>query len=312
MKLTQKKQLATQKALVFGAPFSGKSKFVGKLAEVFNLLWIDLEKGHTVLFSLPEEAQARIEIIDIPDTKMFPIAIETILKIIKGAEVFICELHGKVSCQLCKKAEAATVRVCLDEIQGDTIVVIDSLTQLSNSAMNHLLKGQDDLYRPEWGDYRNQGALLETFLSQVQQAKYNIVCITHEIETQLEDGKTKLVPLCGTTTFSRNTAKYFDHCIYVEVKNKDHKFASSTTYSNMVLTGSRLDIAIETKKEATLLDIFTGKKEITTQAPAQPNLILKKPAPLIPTKDIEEVVQAIEVKSQADIVRGKLSSLLKR
>jgi len=145
----------------------------------------------------------------------------------------------------------------LNELEDDTIVMVDSLTQLSNSAMNHLTRNENDTYKPEWTDYRNQGQLLDKFLSQVQQAKYNIVCITHVVETELEDGKKKLVPVCGTTAFSRNTAKYFDHVVYCQVSNKKHNFASSTTYANNVLTGSRTDIALEDNtKGATLLDIF--------------------------------------------------------
>lgn len=107
---------------------------------------------------------------------------------------------------------------------------------------------------------------MDKFLSQVQQAKFNIVCITHVVETELEDGRKKLVPVCGTTAFSRNTAKYFDHVVYCEIKNKKHNFASSTTYANNILTGSRTDIALESTEAPSLLAIFEGK--VGTPAPA--------------------------------------------
>ena len=267
MKLTDKKLSRTHRVLVYGEPKSGKTELAARLAEKFNILYIDLENGYETLLKLPHEWQERVEIISIPDTKVFPIAIETMLKVVTGARVEICEEHGKVGCAICKKNGAAYSTVELNALTEDWIVIIDSLTQLSNSAMNHLTRNENDTYKPEWTDYRNQGQLLDKFLSQVQQAKYNIVCVTHVVETELEDGKKKLVPVCGTTAFSRNTAKYFDHVVYCQVSNKKHNFASATTYANNVLTGSRTDVALEENKVPTLLDIFVEKNTAGTVAP---------------------------------------------
>jgi len=266
MKLTDKKLSKTHRALVYGDPKSGKTQLAAALSAKFNLLYIDLENGYETLLKLPQEHQERIELISIPDTKVFPIAIETMLKVITGNKVEICDAHGKVGCAVCKKEGNSFSTVELNSLSDDWIVVVDSLTQLSNSAMNFLTKAQDDTYKPEWTDYRNQGQLLDKFLSQVQQAKFNIVCITHVVETELEDGRKKLVPVCGTTAFSRNTAKYFDHVVYCEIKNKKHNFASSTTYANNILTGSRTDIALESTEAPSLLAIFEGK--VGTPAPA--------------------------------------------
>ena len=268
MKLTDKVLSKTHRVLVYGEPKSGKTELAARLAEKYKLVFIDLENGYETLLKLPKEWQERIEILSIPDTKVFPIAIETMLKIVTGSKVEVCDTHGKVACALCKKDNGTFTTVELNALQDDTIVIVDSLTQLSNSAMNHLTKTQDDTYKPEWTDYRNQGQLLDKFLSQVQQAKYNIVCITHVVETELEDGRKKLVPVCGTTAFSRNTAKYFDHVVYCEVKNKKHNFASSTTYANNILTGSRTDIALEGSATPNLLTIF-AEQSVAQQTPAQ-------------------------------------------
>ncbi len=255
-KLSNLQESKTRRVLVFGGPKSGKSELAGKLAEHFNLLFFDLENGYETLFKLPKEFHERIDVISIPDTKVFPIAIETMLKVITGNRTEICEAHGKVSCSLCKKDSAAFSVVELNNLSDETIVVFDSLTQLSNSAMNHLTKDQGDLYKPEWTDYRNQGQLLDKFLSQLQQSRYNSVCITHETETEMEDGRKKLVPVSGTREFSRNTAKYFDHVVYCEVKNRKHCFASGTTYSGNVLTGSRTSVELEKDEVPTLLRFF--------------------------------------------------------
>jgi hypothetical protein len=256
MKLTEKKLSKTHRVLVFGEPKSGKTEIVGGLSKEFDLLYFDLENGFATLLKLPPAQQERIDLISIPDTKVFPIAIETMLKVVTGMRTEICEKHGKVNCPLCKKDSLPTTVVELNTLPDSTIVVVDSLTQLANSAMNHLTKTQDDTYKPEWTDYRNQGQLMDKFLSQIQQASYNICCITHVVETELEDGRKKLVPVAGTTAFSRNTAKYFDHVVFCEVKNRKHNFASSTLYSNTVVTGSRTGIEVEKREVPTLLDVF--------------------------------------------------------
>lgn len=267
-KLTSLAAATTNKVLVFGEPKSGKTELAGKLAEKYNLLWFDLERGHGTLTKLPDAFKERIEIVCIPDTRSYPIAIETMLKVITGAAVEICDAHGKVNCMVCKKAEAAFTRVCLKELSSDTIVVIDSLTQLANSAMNFLQKDKPDTAKPEWEEYSNQGRLMDKFLSEIQQASYNVVVITHVTETEMEDGKARLVPVGGTRSFSRNTAKYFDHVVFCEVKNKSHKFASSTTYANNVLTGSRTDVELEKDSVPSLLAIFEGKKPATAATAA--------------------------------------------
>jgi hypothetical protein len=277
MKLTQKVVSKTHRTLVFGGPKSGKTQLVGALSEHFNLLWFDFENGYETLLKLPQEWQERIELVSVPDTKVFPIGIETALKIVTGSPIEICEEHGKVSCALCKKDQKPTVRVCLNELDETWIAVFDSLTQVSNSAMNHLTKNQPDDYRAEWSDYRNQGQLLDKLLSQIQQAKYNVVCITHETETEMEDGKKKLVPVSGTTNFSRNTAKYFDHVVYCELRNKKHAFASATTYSNTVLTGSRTDVTLESDETPSLLRIY--KPELYAGEQKKTNIVTANSVP---------------------------------
>jgi Ni2+-binding GTPase involved in maturation of urease and hydrogenase len=268
MKLTNKVVSASHRVLVYGPPKSGKTQLVSQLAAKYKLIWFDLENGYQTLLKLPTAQQGNIELVSIPDTKTFPIAIETMLKVMIGNKVIICEEHGKVSCPMCTKDSKPAVTVCLNELTNDTVVVIDSLTQLSNSAIAFITKNQPDDYKMDYSDWGNLKAVVEKFLSQVQQAKYNIVCISHEEEVEMEDGRKKIVPVCGSSKSSRNTAKYFDHVIYCEVKNKKHGAASSTTFMNNVVTGSRTDVVMETAAIPSLLDIFVSKS-LTNATPGQ-------------------------------------------
>jgi len=151
-------------------------------------------------------------------------------------------------------------------------VVFDSLTQLTNSAIAHITKTQPEDYKLNYDDWGNLGKLMDTFLSHVQQAPFHIVCISHETEVEMEDGKNKLVPTAGTRNFSRNTAKYFDEVCYCEVKNRKHVVGSSTIYSGNILTGSRSGSSLESAANPSLIPIFTGEKVVinpmTAETPA--------------------------------------------
>lgn len=276
MKLSQKTASKSHRVLLFGPPKSGKTQLAGELSKHFNLLWIDLENGVDTLLKLPKDCQERIEVISLPDTRSYPIAVETCLKLIKGSKGEICEAHGKWNCALCKKDSAPTISVELSTLPLDTIVVFDSLTQLTNSAIAHITKSQPEDYKMEYDDWANLGKLMDTFLSHVQQSGFHVVCISHETETEMEDGKMKLVPTAGTRAFSRNTAKYFDEVIYCEVKNKKHIAASSTAYSGNILTGSRSGAILETETTASLIPIFKGEVKtsnvVTASTPATTSL----------------------------------------
>jgi len=259
MNLTDKVPTATHRIIVYGAPKSGKTQLVGELAKKYKLIWFDLENGYATLLKLPKAYQSNIEIISIPDEKDFPIAIETLLKAFTGNEIAICEQHGKVSCPLCRKDAKPESKICLSVLGSDSIVVIDSLTQLTNSIIGQVGKGKNIDFKfgyDEWAHVKN---LVEAFLSKVQQAKFNIVCISHEEEVEMENGAKKIVPVCGSSKSSRNTAKYFDHVVYCDVKNKKHGASSSTTFSNNILTGSRTDAILESAIQPSLFEIFEQK-----------------------------------------------------
>lgn len=273
MKLSQKIASSTHRVLLFGPPKAGKTQLAGNVSSDFDVILFDLEKGSETLRKLPLAQQERIEVVSIPDTRSFPIAIQTMLKVIKGDPYDVCEEHGTIGCPICKKAGAPFIHIHLNALPSSTIVIIDSLTQLTNSAIAHITKNQPDDYKLNYDDWGNLGKLMDMFLSHVQQAGFNLICISHETEVEMEDGKQKLVPTAGTRNFSRNTAKYFDEVVYCEVKNRRHIAASSTLYSGSILTGSRTGHSLESSDSASLLPIFKGEvptvNTATQNAPGQ-------------------------------------------
>lgn len=262
MKLSQMVDSPFKRVLIFGRAKSGKTKLAGALSKSFNINYIGGENGHVVFRQFPQEWQERINIINIPDTRSYPMFIETCLKLVRGEECKICVAHGKVSCALCQKDKLPEDTVALNKTGPDTINIFDSLTQLTNSAISNITKNKPDDYKLDWDDWGKLGVLMDKFLSHIQQAQYNVICISHETEAELESPAPEekkpiiLVPTAGTRNFSRNTAKYFDDVIYCEVKNKEHKFGSATNYAMGILTGSRSGVKLEDMKEASLESIF--------------------------------------------------------
>lgn len=261
MKPSQVARRRASHTVIFGDPKTGKSTLTSELILAgFHLHWISMDNGHEILFKLPisqQELEDKLDLFILPDTKEFPVAIGTCLKIISGKQpVRICDTHGTVDCRSCSGARPGSFSI-LDtrEFGARDILVFDHIGQLANSAMNFITKDEKnpDEFKPGYAEYRTQGALMDRFLCSIQQANFNVICITHSMEVEMEDGKKKLVPLVGTTNFSRNVGKYFDHMIYCEMQNASHKFGSATTYKSAVVTGSRSDVKIE--------DVDEKKKE---------------------------------------------------
>lgn len=285
MKLTEVEGITPQHVMLFGPSFSGKTELVGRLAEHFNLLWFDLEKGRSVLFKLPQAYKDRIDIIALPDSAGYPIAAETVPKVLKTAEtgkaVEICSLHGKVSCGICRRDPSARFdTVNLAALGLDTIVVFDSGSQFTNSLLANITRAQAEDYKLRLDDWGALKFFVEKNMSRVQVAPYHTVWISHDEEVEMVDKKKKIVPVMGSAKSSRNIARYFDHVIYCQVKNREHVSASATTYMTNILTGSRTDVKVEDSETPSLLPIFKPELYQTEggdrTAPAKASAVLNR------------------------------------
>ena len=268
MNLDDYNQHTKTKVIVYGPPKSGKTALVGKLAEHFNLHWLDLENGIKTLLNpamLDPKYRKNVNVISIPDHKLYPVAIDTVREVMRGGLKKICQAHGKINCPLCAKAaDAKHSEINILDFKANDILVLDSLSQLANSAMNkgilkEISKPGGEEYKATFHDYATQGALLEQVLSMIQVIDMNIIVISHEVESEMTDGKDKIVPMAGTRNFSKMSAKYFDAAVYCTITNKVHRAYSSTSYAPNVLTGSRLPINVDNEKDGglSLLPLFT-------------------------------------------------------
>lgn len=263
-----------QHALVFGSPKTGKTQLIGELSKEFNIIWFDTEAGSDTLLKLPIEQQERITLISVLDTIDEPRAHATIDKILMGGDFHICDDHGTVDCTYCTKQMVdrwTDIHIPTSIADGgcETVVVIDSLSQLTTSINSTCNKHLGSSIKLDWApsrkdkdsmaEYEFQMKYLNRIMSRIQNAPFHVACTAHEIEAEREDGGVRIVPSIGTKNYAINSAKYFGHVIYMDKINLQHKAFSDTGYSNRILTGSRLDVALEGMSEMSLLPIFRGE-----------------------------------------------------
>lgn len=260
MKLSELAVREPQHIMVFGASKSGKSTLASELAlSGYNLKWFSMDNGHRILYKLPKEVQEeRIDITVIPDTRDFPVAIDTCRKLIKGDEVTLCNMHAIVGCSVCKKNNLGFTRYCFKENGPKDVVVLDHITQLTDSCMSLICKGKPVDYKPKLDDWGSLRFYMMELCSNIQNAPFNIVCIAQEMESEMEDGSKKITPQVGSREFGKSVGSFFDHIVYCQVKNLAHKAGSATTYSASVLTGSRSDVSIEKLDKPSLVPFFDG------------------------------------------------------
>lgn len=248
MKLSDYKGSEARHVLVYGAAKTGKTELVGALAEHYTLWWFDLDGGAKTLMAPASKAHKFLDKINyfrIPDTQAFPIAMETMLKVIKGSAMTVCHEHGKVNCPACKSSGAPVTEVELAKFDNKKdILVIDSYTQLMDSVVNWIHK--DALAKESWGelkstydDWAKQGSISDRFGSTFQNAPFNVVCISHEILVELEDGSKKIAPIGGTRNKSSDFAKYFDDVVFCEVVNGKFNALSHQADKSRTVLGSR-------------------------------------------------------------------------
>jgi hypothetical protein len=265
MNLDEYDEVKRTKIMVYGEPKAGKTALVGKLAEAgFKLHWFDLENGVKTLRNeemLAKEFRKNVSVYNIPDHKDLPIGLDALRKLFKGGKRKYCYLHGVDQCPLCKKTPGLkwSDEIDINEFTDNDILVIDSWTQVSQSAYNKVVAAsvrKDEEYKATFDDWRMQGSYLDEVLSKIQVSNINICVISHEMDVEKSESKEKIVPLGGTRNFSKSVGKYFDEVIYCSRGNKKHSAYSSSTWNNTHLTGGRSGVKLEDGKEVSLADIF--------------------------------------------------------
>lgn len=232
----------THRLILFGAPGSGKTASIGKLATTHHIIYFSLENGHQTLLNpefVPIEARKNIDIIQMFDTPETPIACTALDAFFKDRKGVFCDAHGRNNCPICARSKAPTYTVDLESLTPHDIIVIDSLTQWQESISFYLTKDSPDS-KGDFEYYRKLGLYLGRALSRIQLIKScSIIVISHEASTEPITGSEKIGPAGGTKNFARNNARYFDGAYHLYKENKRHRMASSSLYSTIIDTKDR-------------------------------------------------------------------------
>lgn len=280
--------------LIYGEPKTGKTRLVAtiaKLPELKRIFWFDTENGIETISTmyregiLTDEQVEKIILIKIPDTRIQPTAIETMLKAIASPNaVTICELHGRVNCETCKKAGNPVIDFDYKSLTSNDAVVIDSMSQVGASALNAACMGKPAEYKPLLDDYGATGKWLGDLCTVLQAAQYcHIFAITHVLTEYNEQTKqTRIYPLCGTKSFSEKFAKYFGNVIFTNKKLKQHNAISSTTADATIQTGSRLGLLLDGMRDPDLAQLLTDEKFFTSKNSAEAPVAEAEPKGALP------------------------------
>lgn len=244
--------------LLYGPPKTGKTRLVGtaaKIPELKRIFWFDGENGAETLLHMdltPEELD-KIILFRVPDTRETPRFIETVLKAFSSkTPINICDAHGKVGC-VEGECKTAFTSFCMKDCTHDDLIVIDSGSQLGDSALALACLGKDITFKPTYDEWGALGKYLGDICSVIQAATFtNFVMITHELIVEEEVNgikRDKIYPLVGTKPFSAKVSKFFGTVAYVEIKMGKHTAGSSSTYKANHITGSRVNVQIEKAKE---------------------------------------------------------------
>jgi hypothetical protein len=286
VKLGSYRKNAAVHIMIYGEPFTGKSTLAATVAlqPGRRIIWIAVDNSIVHLEKLPPEAQDRIDFIPLPDSRDNPVGYLALRRIFKRLPAKLCHLHGAHECAWCAANNRDFSLVDLRNAGAETTVVIDHITQIVSSALSVAIRysvnhkevdannrkfdtsNMDealDYFKPGYGQWQYLWNFMEGIFQGIQSAPYNVVAISHVVETKLEDGNKRLVPHGGSDRFSRNVTRYFDHIITSEVYNGKHKFSSTTTASTSLIAGSRNETDInnflDSNERPTLLPFFTGE-----------------------------------------------------
>lgn len=267
-----KKQERGQNVLIYGAPKTGKTAMVAELANKgYTIHNLDLERGAGIFELVVEEANLNnVNIYTVEDTPSKPNAIKTVSKVFDAVgPISFCQAHGVVACPDCKRTYGDAVpkeTIDTSTFGPKDVLLIDSLTQLSNSAIVHS-KGNSVVLstkKAEWDDYSAQGQLLDFVLAKAQAAPYHTIFISHEATIEQEDKSEKIMPIGGTRNYSKNLGRFFDHVVYCQIKNLRHQQISGTTENAKIIAGSRTNVSLS--DGATLADLLNPSEELRKAA----------------------------------------------
>lgn len=250
-----------QLAIIYGAPDSGKTTLAAKMSDDYNLVWIDLDRGFQAAINvIKPERLNNVILIQPEDNSMKPNGFRLISKLVdQDAWHKVCVAHGTLSCIPCTRDKKPIQEINLYSLDTKTILVIDSLTRLADSALIHAsgARSIDTHKKMEFDHWDSQGLFLRNIFTKAKQLPCHKIFISHEEEVKIDSKEIKIVPIAGTRANSRRISQFADHTIYTRVFNRKHVAYSSSTSLLGIQVGSNNQTELE--KGDDILSLFKPK-----------------------------------------------------
>ena len=237
---------------IYGAPGTGKTFMVGKLADKFKLHYISAENGHQT-FSDPAcvsvAARPNVAIYKIADTNTQPRAYSFLHNLLLTGSVTACEAHGATGCVACASAGLKDYKFSLSSLGMNDILIIDSWSQVDRSvrarlAAKHKVDWESESAKDMHGSnnmlrfYDAVRMSLTDLCTRIQAINStNVIVITHTTDTSKlnEKGQVavqgKIVPAGGSAKFAETNAGYFSEVLFSYVENGRFKVTCDPRYS---------------------------------------------------------------------------------
>ena len=181
--MAEKKMFA--RLLIYGPQKARKTWWAATAAEAgFNVLLLDCDDGWQIIKQLSPEAQSRIYVIDIVDKPNANIASIFAAAFLRQKPFYWREEEKKLAVLRDDKEAEDAIYIDTAKLDGNTVVVLDSWTELVNSLNLQFAKenGIDlaDASKPEWEGYRWTGALATWMLGKLKTLPCHIALVGHQ------------------------------------------------------------------------------------------------------------------------------------
>jgi len=319
-RLNKIQRQSTERILLFGVPGVGKTHAIGELAEAgYNVYYFDFENGKKTLFSLPNEAQANIEYFRVPDTAHVPKAAKFMMAMAKlNGKIRFCETHGDINCLVCKNKGGEYNEFDMASLGSNDVVVFESLTKISLSVMNTLLKesNREPDSKPTWDDYGRQGLIVESILAFFEQCNTNVVFTSHPMDVMKDEKYECTAPIAGTSARSANISKFFDHVILLRMEGVRRVMYSKPERLPKYRVKTRYNIDLTALPQPSLLPLFRFVMESDNDPERKQEAVYSAPSPAAPvtaaTVPDKPATPSLATAGQGKITLSSLKSLGKK
>ena len=241
--------ISWQCLVLYGDYKTGKSLAAAKLAAHMPIIYFDLEKNAKSMLIQrlsPEELKniSYFSTEDNPDTRH---AIKAMRTFWQGDKVQFCAEHGLFACQDCISDKRPFQSFSIKDIPPEACVVIDSGTQLSESAEFEAGKNVDwespiSGDGPSFGVWRTVGFYLSQILAGIRNRKFHVILITHAQSLQRGNDQVQISPILGSQKFAVASPRNATEVCYLWQENRKYKITNFG--SNQVYAGTQSAIPI--------------------------------------------------------------------